>query len=118
MSEPINITIRKEIGTRLKKLIEERTKESALRKIDASTGKDHSWIGKVLKGNMNFTIDSLIELVVAYEIELKDVFNFKVDFASIAEKEVEKYKAPIKKEKSRTIPAKKRAIKKAVKRGK
>jgi hypothetical protein len=72
--------IREQIGKNLKKRIDEKYDETALRKIDAFTGKDYSWIGKVQKGKRNFRIDSLINLLVALKIQPKDVFDFTIKF--------------------------------------
>lgn len=72
--------IRKKLGENLKKLIEEKYDETALRKLDAVTGKDYSWIGKIQNGKRNFRIDSLINLLIALKIQPKDIFNFTVKF--------------------------------------
>jgi len=76
----ITLEVRKKIGENLRKLIEEKYDETALRKLDAATGKDFSWIGKIQNGKRNFTIDSLIRLLVALKIQPKDVFNFTLKF--------------------------------------
>lgn len=72
--------VREQIGKNLKKKIDEKFDETALRKIDAFTGKDYSWIGKVQKGRRNFRIDSLINLLIALKIQPKDVFDFTIKF--------------------------------------
>ena len=74
------IDIREQIGKNLKKLIDDKYDETALRKIDAFTGKDYSWIGKVQKGKRNFRIDSLINLLIALKIQPKDIFDFTIKF--------------------------------------
>ena len=76
----LTLEIRKLIGKNLKHLIESNYDETALRNIDAITGKDYSWIGKVQNGKRNFTIDSLIRLLINLKIQPKDVFNFTVKF--------------------------------------
>lgn len=76
----IALEVRRKIGENLKKLIDEKYDETALRKLDAVTGKDYSWIGKIQNGKRNFTIDSLIKLLIALKIQPKDIFNFTVKF--------------------------------------
>lgn len=80
MDESVNIQIRKKVGQNLKKLIEEKQKETALRNLDAITGKDHSWLGKIFRGEQNITIDSLSEILQQFRIQPKDIFNFTVKF--------------------------------------
>jgi transcriptional regulator with XRE-family HTH domain len=71
--------IRKKIGKNFKKKLLAKGNPS-LREIDALTGKDHSWVGKFEKGEINFTIDSLIKLLIAFKIQPKEIFDFTVDF--------------------------------------
>lgn len=80
MGDSLKIEVRKAIGKNLKKLIDEKEKENALRNLDAITGKDHSWLGKIFKGKQNLTIDSLTDILSQFKIQPKDVFNFKVNF--------------------------------------
>jgi hypothetical protein len=80
MGEPVNIQIRKKIGENLKNLIEEKTGKSSLRNIDAKTSKDHSWLGKVFRGEQNITVDSLSEILKEYKIQPKEVFDFTIRF--------------------------------------
>ena len=72
--------VRKMIGENLKRKIKENVNETALRKLDARTRKDYSWIGKVQHGKRNFRIDSLINLLIALKIQPKDIFDFYVEF--------------------------------------
>ena len=80
MGDPVNTQIKKKVGENLKRLIEEKERETALRDLDAVTGKDHSWLGKIFRGEQNFTIDSLSEILKQFKIQPKDVFNFSVKF--------------------------------------
>lgn len=80
MNESINNEIRKKVGQNLKRLIQEKEHEIALRNLDAITGKDHSWLGKIFRGEQNITIDSLSEILQLFKIQPKDVFNFTVKF--------------------------------------
>ncbi|RXK58848.1 hypothetical protein ESA94_15785 [Lacibacter luteus] len=82
MSEKIKGDFREKIGKNLKNLIEEREKENTLRKLDASIGKDHSWLGKVFKGQQNFTIDSLADILIQFKIQPKELFDFVLEFDS------------------------------------
>jgi hypothetical protein len=80
MDDTVNAQIRKKVGENLKKLIEEKESETALRNLDAITGKDHSWLGKIFRGEQNITIDSLSEILQEFRIQPKEVFNFIVKF--------------------------------------
>ena len=80
MNQSIKNEIRKKVGQNLKKLIQEKENEIALRNLDAITGKDHSWLGKIFRGEQNLTIDSLSEILQMFKIQPKDVFNFTVKF--------------------------------------
>jgi len=80
MEASVKIQIRKKVGQNLKKLIEEKEKETALRNLDAITGKDHSWLGKIFRGEQNITIDSLSEILQQFKIQPRDVFNFTIKF--------------------------------------
>jgi len=73
--------VRKKHGENLKALIEEKTQGSSLRKIDAKTSKDHSWLGRVFRGDQNITMDSLSDILKEYKIQPKDVFNFSIKFS-------------------------------------
>ena len=55
MGDSFNVEIRKKIGENLKRIIEEKTSKGSLRNIDAITNKDHSWLGKIFRGEQNFT---------------------------------------------------------------
>jgi len=99
METPLHIKVRKDIGANLKKLIGEITDDTALRKIDSLTGKDHSWIGKVFNGKMNLTIDSLTILILAYKLEYKDVFDIEIDYSTISDQELWDYLVSLRKKK-------------------
>ena len=99
METPLHIKVREDIGVNLKKLISKITDETALRKIDSLTGKDHSWIGKVFNGKMNLTIDSLTILILAYKLKYKDVFNIEIDYSKISDQELWDYLISLRKKK-------------------
>lgn len=91
MALTLHEDIKKKIGENIAKLIGESTDEKTLRKIDALTGKDHSWIAKVFKGQMNITIDSLITMILAYRLNFTEVFKVQIDYSSIGEKDLFEY---------------------------
>lgn len=107
METPLHIKVRQKIGANLKKQISKITDETALRKIDSLSGKDHSWIGKVFNGKMNLTIDSLTILILTYKLKFKDVFNVDIDYSEISEQELWDYLISMRKRK-RTKKAKKK----------
>lgn len=80
MGEEIKKEIRKQIGANLKKLIDEKQSDAALRDLDAISGKDFSWLAKIFRGDQNLTIDSLSEIMIQFKIQPKDVFNFDVSY--------------------------------------
>ena len=80
MGDSFNVEIRKKIGENLKRIIEEKTSKGSLRNIDAITNKDHSWLGKIFRGEQNFTIDSLTELLRQFKIQPRDVFDISIRF--------------------------------------
>ena len=80
MGDSFNVEIRKKIGENLKKIIEEKTSNRSLRNLDAITNNDHSWLGKIFRGEQNFTIDSLMELLRQFKIQPRDVFDFSIKF--------------------------------------
>ena len=80
MSEKLKGDFRKKLGENLKKLIDEKESENTLRKLDASTGKDHSWLGKVFKGQQNITLDSLSDILIQFKIQPKELFDFVLEF--------------------------------------
>jgi len=95
----LHIKVRQKIGANLKKQISKITDETALRKIDSLSGKDHSWIGKVFNGKMNFTIDSLTILILTYNLKFKDIFNVDIDYTELSEQELWDYLISMRKRK-------------------
>lgn len=108
MATPLHIKVREDIGANLKKLINKITDETALRKIDSLTGKDHSWIGKVFNGKMNLTIDSLTILILAYKLKPKDVFNIDIDYNQISDQDLWDYLITLRKKKKNKKGSKKK----------
>jgi len=111
MDTPIHIKVRQDIGQNLKDLIGRITDDTALRKIDSLTGKDHSWIGKVFKGKMNLTIDSLTILILAYKLNFNDVLNVEIDYSKISNQDLWDYLISMRKKK-KGKRTKKKAVKK------
>lgn len=100
MEHPIHIRVREKIGINLKNQISKITDETALRKIDSLSGKDHSWIGKVFNGKMNLTIDSLTILLLTYKLQFKEIFNnIKIDYSEFSEQELWDYLISMRKRK-------------------
>jgi HTH-type transcriptional regulator, competence development regulator len=78
MAESINISTRKKIGEKIRKV--RKQKKLSLRELEAVTGLGHSWLGKLENGKVNFEIDSLMKLAQALKIQLKELFDFKVEY--------------------------------------
>ena len=78
MSDKAYIEVRTKIGHNFKKL--RKSKKLSLRKVEALTGIDHSWIGKFEKGQVNFEIDTLFKLSSGLKIYLKDLVDFTHSF--------------------------------------
>jgi transcriptional regulator with XRE-family HTH domain len=55
-------------------------KKLSLRKLEAITGIDHSWISKFEKGKVNFEIDTLLRLASGLRIQLKELTDFQHEF--------------------------------------
>ena len=49
----------------------------SLREVEALTGVDHSWLAKFEKGQINFEIDTVINLARNFEIDVRELFVFK-----------------------------------------
>jgi len=78
MNDQQSIEFRKNIGDNFKKI--RKQKKLSLRKIEAITGVDHSWIGKFEKGLINFEIDTLHRLIDGLTIHPKKLFDFEWEF--------------------------------------
>ena len=70
--------VRLKIGQNFKKL--RKSRKLSLRKVEALTRVDHSWIGKFEKGQVNFEIDTLLKLASGLKIYLKDLIDFTHSF--------------------------------------
>ena len=67
------------IGAKIKFL---RTKMNiTIEELAYRTGIDYSYLAKMEKGKVNFTIKKLIQLSKSFEIELKELFNYGGLFA-------------------------------------
>jgi transcriptional regulator with XRE-family HTH domain len=55
-------------------------KKLSLRKVEAMTGIDYSWISKFEKGQVNFEIDTLVKLSSGLRMHLRDLTDFTHSF--------------------------------------
>jgi transcriptional regulator with XRE-family HTH domain len=70
--------VRTKIGQHFMKL--RKQKKLSLRKVEAMTGIDYSWISKFEKGHVNFEIDTLVKLSSGLRIHLRDLTDFTHSF--------------------------------------
>lgn len=64
-----------------KKLKEIRTlKKLSYRQLDALTSLDHSYISKIEKGDINVTLDTVLELAKGLKVTTKELFDFEFYF--------------------------------------
>lgn len=78
MNDQQSIEFRKNVGDNFKKI--RKQKKLSLRKIEAITGVDHSWVGKFEKGLVNFEVDTLFKLISGLNIQQKKLFDFDFEF--------------------------------------
>jgi transcriptional regulator with XRE-family HTH domain len=78
MDDRAYIHIRAKIGAAFKK--HRVSKNLSLRKVEALTGVDHSWIAKFEKGLVNFEIDRVLRLSSGLKIYLRDLVDFTYPF--------------------------------------
>ncbi|HEX2631130.1 MAG TPA: helix-turn-helix transcriptional regulator [Chitinophagaceae bacterium] len=76
MPEQLTLAVRKAIGEKVR-LVRQKQGYS-LRELEALTGFGHSWLAKVEKGQINLQIDSLIGLMEALHIQMKDIFSSRL----------------------------------------
>jgi predicted transcriptional regulator len=72
--------IRKTVGAFLKKRREEELQLS-VRQLSLSSNLDHSKLVKIEKGLVDFRFDTLIELAITYQVQLRVMLNFDIDFS-------------------------------------
>ena len=70
--------VRQKIGHHFLKL--RKQKKLSLRKMEALTGIDYSWISKFEKGQVNFEIDTLLKLSSGLRIQIRDLMDFSHTF--------------------------------------
>ena len=78
MKDKVYKEVRTKIGQHFMKF--RKQKKLSLRKIEALTGIDYSWISKFEKGQVNFEIDTLLKLCSGLKIHLKDLMDFSHSF--------------------------------------
>ncbi|MES2773883.1 MAG: helix-turn-helix transcriptional regulator [Bacteroidota bacterium] len=78
MKTSLSLEVRKQIGARFRKIRND--KHMSLRDVEYTSGMGYSWIAKFEKGQMNFEIDTLINILNALEIQPKDIFDFEIEF--------------------------------------
>lgn len=75
--KPFSI-VREKIGENFKKF--RKQKNLSLRKVEAITGIDHSWLSKFEKGKVNFQIDTLLKIASGLKIYIRDLTDFTHEF--------------------------------------
>jgi len=75
VADKIYIDVRSKIGANFNKF--RKQKKLSLRKVEAITGIDYSWISKFEKGTVNFEIDTILRLVSGLKIQIKDLIDFQ-----------------------------------------
>jgi len=78
MKEDVRLIIRKRVGERIRQIRTHRN--LSLRDLEAISGIDYSWLGKLETGKVNFSMDSLTKLMKALKIQPGDLFDFKVTY--------------------------------------
>ncbi len=78
MSEKVYIEVRSKIGANFQRF--RKQKKLSLRKVEAITGIDYSWISKFEKGTVNFEIDTLLKLTSGLKIYIRDLTDFTHNF--------------------------------------
>lgn len=74
MEKDQKLILQKKLGARLQQLREGH--KLTLRELSYRCGLDHSKIGKIEKGKMNVTLNTLFELSEALQVHPREVFNF------------------------------------------
>jgi transcriptional regulator with XRE-family HTH domain len=77
MRKTINKKALKEFGKNLKRIREK--KDFTMRELSHYCDIDYSKIGKIEKGQINITLDTIMELARGLEIHPKKLFDFEVD---------------------------------------
>ncbi|MGC4102469.1 helix-turn-helix domain-containing protein [Ferruginibacter sp.] len=72
--------IRKLLGAFLKKRREEVLKIESVRQLSFESSLDQSKLSKIEKGLIDFRFDTLIEIAETYQLTLKEIFDFEIDF--------------------------------------
>jgi transcriptional regulator with XRE-family HTH domain len=78
MKEEISQIVRKQVGAKVNKA--RRKLDLSLRELEAMTGIGHSWLSKLEKGQVNFRIESLLNLCIALKIQPKTLFTVTLSF--------------------------------------
>lgn len=82
MDKEQKLILQKKLGARLQQLRE--SQKLALRELSYRCNLDHSKIGKIEKGRMNITLNTLFELSDALQVHPRDLFEFDVEPVQLA----------------------------------
>jgi transcriptional regulator with XRE-family HTH domain len=77
MEESQKLILQKQLGARVQQLRE--SQKLALRELSYRCNLDHSKIGKIEKGKMNITLNTLFELSEALQVHPRELFDFTED---------------------------------------
>lgn len=77
MDKDQKIILQRKLGARLQQLRE--GQKLALRELSYRCNLDHSKIGKIEKGRMNITLNTLFELTDALQVHPRELFEFEVE---------------------------------------
>ena len=72
--------IRKLLGAYLKKRREEYLKIPSVRQLSFFSNLDQSKLSKIEKGEIDVRLETLIEIAITYQLTLKELFDFKIEF--------------------------------------
>jgi transcriptional regulator with XRE-family HTH domain len=81
VADKIYTEVRSKIGANFHKFRNQ--KKLSLRKLEAITGIDYSWISKFEKGTVNFEIDTLLKLASGLKIHIRDLTDFNHGFLDL-----------------------------------
>ena len=66
-----------QFGKRLSQL--RKSKKLSYRDLDKNCGLDYSYISKIEKGDVNVTLETILELLKGLNIQPKELFDFEFD---------------------------------------
>lgn len=77
MANTIKDEFQKKLGQKLRELRE--AKGLSLREVDAALPIDHSHIGKIERGEVNLTAETISQFIKYYQIQPDKLFDFRLD---------------------------------------